>query len=88
MVFLLSVLLIGANQKIMRCRVFVVSEQITPSTQSKTIAKRTVSTAVLCDCKSLNLPIGHEQTQATHGEYLYTPLPTSPEFILAAANNI
>lgn len=41
------ILLMGANQRIIRCRLLVVKEQITPITQRRAIAKRTVCKAVL-----------------------------------------
>ena len=41
------ILLMGANQRMILCNVFVVSEQITPRTQSMPIDSKTVSSAVL-----------------------------------------
>lgn len=43
----LILLLIGANQRMIRCRVFVVSEQITPIMHSIPIDTNTVCSAVL-----------------------------------------
>ena len=42
-----GILLIGANQRIIRCNAFVVMEQITPNTQSNITDKSTVSDADL-----------------------------------------
>lgn len=41
------ILLIGANQRIIRCRLLVVREQIMPITMRSAIAKSTVWRAVL-----------------------------------------
>lgn len=42
-----NILFIGANQKMIRCKVFVVKELITPRMHRRTIDKMTVSRAVL-----------------------------------------
>ena len=42
-----NILFIGANQKMIRCKVFVVKELITPRTHRRMIDKMTVSSAVL-----------------------------------------
>lgn len=44
-----NVLLIGANQRIIRCNVLVVSEQITPSMHRSPLDTRTLSSAVLVE---------------------------------------
>lgn len=67
----------GANQRTIRCRVFVVREQITPIIQSNAIDTNTVCAAVLLR-KSVNpefIPLGNPQKLImTHGEYEYCPL--------------
>lgn len=42
-----NILFIGANQKMIRCKVFVVKELITPRMHRRTIDKMTVSSADL-----------------------------------------
>lgn len=70
-----GVLFIGANQRIIRCRVFVVNELITPRIHKRTIDNITVCSAVLKPVSRAQM--GKYRKHTAHKNTFPPPNPTS-----------